>query len=61
MQKHSKDKGKLTSHSVEEEEVMTTEDPEFPAPVSLKEDESTLFTDVERKKREINDSTVGGF
>lgn len=39
-----------------------SEDSEFPALVSKKEDaKNSLYSDVERKRAEIDNSTVGGF
>lgn len=55
-------------NSLEDEDYTTmrtddvlTDDPEFPAVTSKKDGSPSLHRDVERKKSEMKNSTIGGF
>lgn len=66
--KRKKQASSSLDNTLEDEDYTTmrtddvlTDDPEFPAFVSKKDDSPSLRRDAERKKSEMKNSTIGGF
>lgn len=65
---NSKIKGERLSSTFKNEndptfdtDYVLTEDPEFPSFISKGNDSTSLYRDVNRKKSEMKNSTLGGF
>ncbi|HLR22439.1 MAG TPA: hypothetical protein VK100_01845 [Pseudogracilibacillus sp.] len=50
-----------SSNSTMDTDDVLTEDPEFPSFISKGNDSNSLYRDVNRKKSEMKNSTLGGF